>query len=643
MVALPLALLAALGCNGGDEPLVEEFSGCDPTETELCYLPYPSTYHQVQDSSTASGWTLNFVDGSLPVNIDDVPVQGDYWNELDGYSTIAPLMTYFANLDDVGLPGHDDIEASLADDAPIVVLNAETGERVPYFAELDAVAEYDTQRLLIVRPVVPLDHATRYVVGIRDLSQRDGSPVEVSPAFAQLRDNTETDTWDVEGRREYFDTQIFPTLEAEGVDRSELQLAWDFVTVSEESSLGRVTWMRDDANDRFDAETPAYRITSVDEASCEDGASIGKTVYVEFDVPMYTETGKPGTFLTRDADNLPYYNGDTTAELMVRIPCSLIESGEPGMVLQYGHGLLGSMSEARTGYLSEMADRYGWIVLASDWVGMSEDDTGKITEMMVFDISDFAMLPERSLQGFVQKDLALRLTREVLVEDEEFMVDGVSLIGDTAGYYGNSQGAILGGGYVGMSQQLDRAVLGVGGSPYAILLSRSADFDPFFLLFTAKYDDQRDIAFLITHMQTVWDSAEAAGWLKQMNQIPQDGSPAKAVLQQVALGDAQVTTLGAHIMARAYQSNTIAPETRPIWGVEEAEAPFSGNAIVEWYYPDGPTEPYENLPPDKDLDTHECPRRELAAQDQLRDFLETGVVNQYCDGPCEGVREGFCD
>lgn len=639
-----VTLLLALGCNGADEPLVEEFSGCDPTEAELCYLPYPSTYHQVEDATTASGWRLNFVDGSLPVNIDDVPVSGNYWNELDGYSTIAPLMTYFPNLDDVGLPGHDDIDASLADDAPIVVLNASTGERVPYFAELDAIAEYDAQRLLIVRPVVPLDHATRYVVGLRGLVQRDGSPVQVSDAFTQLRDGTETDTWDVEGRREYFDTQVFPALEAEGVDRGELQLAWDFVTVSEESSLGRVTWMRDDANDRFSAEPPAYEITKVETSSCEEGASIGKTVYLDMTVPMYTETGDPGTFLTRDADNLPYYNGDTTAEVMVRIPCSLLESGEAGMILQYGHGLLGSKGEARTGYLSEMADRYGWVVVASDWVGMFEDDTGKITEMMVFDISDFAMLPERSLQGFVQKDLALRLVREVLVDDPEFQVDGLPVMDpERVGYYGNSQGAILGGGYVGMSQQIERAVLGVGGSPYAILLSRSADFDPFFLLFTAKFDDQRDIAFLITHMQTVWDSAEAAGWLKQMNQAPQDGSPAKQILQQVAIGDAQVTTLGAQIMARAYQSNTVAPETRPIWGVEEAEPGFTGNAIVEWYYPDGASEPYENIPPDKEGDTHECPRRELAAQDQLRDFLETGVVNQYCDGPCEGVRTDFCD
>ena len=50
----------------------------------------------------------------------------------------------------------------------------------------------------------------------------------------------------------------------------------------------------------------------------------------------------------------------------------------------------------------------------------------------------------------------------------------------------------------------------------------------------------------------------------------------------------------------------------------------------------------ESVPPNKDGDTHECPRREPAAQEQLRDFLEDGVVNQYCEGVCESLRAEIC-
>ena len=52
--------------------------------------------------------------------------------------------------------------------------------------------------------------------------------------------------------------------------------------------------------------------------------------------------------------------------------------------------------------------------------------------------------------------------------------------------------------------------------------------------------------------------------------------------------------------------------------------------------------PSEGVPPEKEGDTHECPRREPAAQDQLRDFLETGVINQYCEGTCENLRVDVC-
>ena len=121
------------------------------------------------------------------------------------------------------------------------------------------------------------------------------------------------------------------------------------------------------------------------------------------------------------------------------------------------------------------------------------------------------------------------------------------------------------------------------------------------------------------------------------------GNPETRILQQVGIGDAQVTTLGAHILARGYDSTNISPANRPVWGVANGEGPVDGNALVEWYYSDGAEEPVTNIPPDKDLDTHECPRREPAAQAQLRDFVETGIVNNYCDGPCEGVRENFCD
>jgi hypothetical protein len=70
-----------------------------------------------------------------------------------------------------------------------------------------------------------------------------------------------------------------------------------------------------------------------------------------------------------------------------------------------------------------------------------------------------------------------------------------------------------------------------------------------------------------------------------------------------------VTTLGCAIMARAYGASTVHPQTRPLFGIQEREAPFNGSALVEWNYKDIMPVPTINVPPSAETNTHECPRR----------------------------------
>lgn len=59
------------------------------------------------------------------------------------------------------------------------------------------------------------------------------------------------------------------------------------------------------------------------------------------------------------------------------------------------------------------------------------------------------------------------------------------------------------------------------------------------------------------------------------------------------------------------------------------------SAIVEWKYDNVPPDPTDNIPPSASYDTHECPRRMREAQDQIKKFLEEGIIEQYCSGVCE--------
>ena len=97
------------------------------------------------------------------------------------------------------------------------------------------------------------------------------------------------------------------------------------------------------------------------------------------------------------------YNGETVVDFTVVVPNSVVETGQPAAIVQYGHGLLGSQSEVHNGYLAEMANRYGWILIASDWTEMSDEDVADITLMLVDRLDRFSIIPERSIQGFVQK------------------------------------------------------------------------------------------------------------------------------------------------------------------------------------------------------------------------------------------------
>jgi hypothetical protein len=619
-------------------------SACDPLDPEVCALPWPSSYYQPTLPDEPGG-APQLGATTLPADRDDVHVDPSILGFVDGYSTMTPLLAYWPDVDGSTLPGPDQIASSLADDAMIIVVDAETGERVPTFSELDAHGAPGRQ-LLMVRPVVPLRHGARYVVGMRRLRDTNGELLAPSPHFLALRDGLDdAEDDDLGWRQPRYDQAIFPVLEGQGFAREELQLAWDFSTGTLEGSVGAMVALRDAALAEVGPDGPPYVIDSVEDSDCDlPGATIGRTITGRFTVPRYVVDDEAPTRLARDDEGTPVKVGTTEADFLFRVPCSVLADPDGGaMLLDYGHGLLGNLDEARTGHLSTLANERRYVLFSMTWVGMGDEDILPITQLMLSDVSSFPAVPERSAQGLVNRLTGLRAARGPLRDDPALLLDGQRLIGDELGYYGISQGGIVGGAYVALSTDHHRAVFGVGGMPYSLLLARSNDFSPFYAALSGRFPDPRDTALLIAVFQSAWDIGESAGYAAHTTADPLLGAPAKRVLMQVAIGDAQVSTLGAHVMARAYGAVTLQPANRPIWGIDTVDGPHEGSAIVEWAYDDGAVEPANNLPPDADADTHECPRREPAAQEQLARFLSTGRVEATCDGPCVGTRAGFCD
>lgn len=643
-----ILLLLLFGCDPeqtGVEP--REFSDCDPIAHQLCSFPFPSSFYLRDDATSPTGVRIRLGETTIPyTNQDTISYQPspERWNEIDGFSPLGPLLYQFPNQASAGMVGYDNIGDSLLDASNTVILDWETGERMPHWAELDyAGRAMEGARVMQIRPAVPLHYGKRYVVAVRGMVDAAGAALPASEGFAALRDGTETDNWDIEGRRDLYD-DIFAKVEADGWSRGEVQVAWDFTIKSADAVAKKGEIMRDDAFARVGAAGPAYVIDqerSV-EYTVEENEHTWKRIYGTMTVPLYTEFDGPGTLLTRDDEGMPYYNGDTQVPFTIIVPRTAQTNPRPLKLLQYGHGLLGDQDEVQSGYLSEVSDRYGYILFAVDWTGMKNEDSDAIALMILNDISNFAMITERTQQGFVEFASAVWMMKGAMSTDPALMVDGASIV-DTSEvlYYGNSQGAILGGAYIAFSKEIERATLGVGGMPYALLLTRSSDFTPFFGIFQSVYDDQRNIALWMALLQTVWDSGEAGGFGRLVNESPRDGVSAKAVLVQDAVGDAQVTTIAAHNMARAYQGVTLDPELRPAWNVQQVTGPHTGSVLAEFDH-GAPPIPTNNTPPDDETDTHEDTRRAWAAQEQMAGFFATGSVDHFCEGQCF-CAEGSCD
>lgn len=61
--------------------------------------------------------------------------------------------------------------------------------------------------------------------------------------------------------------------------------------------------------------------------------------------------------------------------------------------------------------MQEQANRYGYIMAACDWWGMSSDDVPAVVAMTTGFLSDFAIIPERLTQGILNALVLMRVLK----------------------------------------------------------------------------------------------------------------------------------------------------------------------------------------------------------------------------------------
>ena len=148
LVLSTVFVLAAGGCtnppNGAASILSPGVKGCDVLLTapagHHCLLPWPNNAFTIPSTKTMTGRQLAVSSTLDPTNVRGVHASTTYVNQSDGFSPGSVIMTYVPRLD-LGashIASSTDIGSSLDSNTPIVLFDTATGQRVPYFAELDA-------------------------------------------------------------------------------------------------------------------------------------------------------------------------------------------------------------------------------------------------------------------------------------------------------------------------------------------------------------------------------------------------------------------------------------------------------------------------------------------------------------------------
>jgi len=688
--------------------LVRDTKACKPQKIDLsdakkcdfigdqdssrCMLPFPDDFYTAKDDETATGKHVAFKADAAPANTAGVHLDPADYAGNDGFSPGQTIVVRVPGLDNpdalaktkpVGIAALGDYTKKKA---PIVVIDATTGERWPIWAEIDANASTPEDTALLIHPAKNYTGGHRYIVAMRNLKDADGDKIAAPEGFRYYRDDLPSKEKAINEQRSRFEN-VFKKLRKANIDRSDLYLAWDFTVASDENIAKNILAMRNDAFAQLgdtdladgvvEGTAPEFNVTSVqnfeknDISPLDQDADMARRVQGTFTVPCYMTDPDgagpkvpcdPGSRLNLDGNGVPQQNGTWTANFNCMIPYAALTA--PARPSIYGHGLLGTANEATSSPQKTLGDSHGIMDCATDEIGMSNSDIPNTIGILA-NMSKFPQLADRLQQGMLD---GLYLGR-LLINDDGFIsdkafrrddtgpVDGTNPpVIDTSNLYynGNSQGAIFGGALTAVAPDFTRASLGVGGMNYSILLNRSVDFDTYAAVLNPSYPDELSQQLLLSMVQMLWDRGESNGYANVVTDNPLPDTPAHELLMNIGVGDHQVSNYTAEMMARTVGAgihepivyNGRWPGVDVGWDLPALTYPWTDSALVYW--DSGPIRddpdsadpadvlgtnvpPITNTPNRDGEDPHENPRRTPEEQEMVSDFLMPNAQSHITD------------
>lgn len=644
---IPLLVLG-VAC-GDDDHSLSTPAQCNPLGGSACITPWPSSIYEVDDTSTETGRRVDIPEGALPTNFDNIELSPDIFNKQDGFSYAAPPMIAFpSGIDGSNLVDFKHYADSLTEASPTVLLDMSTGELVAHFAELDA-REPDkiASQALYIRPSKLLKPGTRYVVAIKKtLKAKDGGDLEIPEGFQAILDGTKTSHELLEKVRPRY-ADIFAALEAKGIHKEDLVVAWDFTTRSRTQVQADLYNARTAALAMMGTDGSALSYT-VDEDTVPTDTRFARRIDGTFDAPLFlTMNGSysPGVELVRDAAGKPMATGLYRAPFTALIPQCALDSQTPVPIMVYGHGLLGeAKDQVSSGGPKAAAAEVCAVVIGTDMRGMASQDVPNVALALndgnlghlIFDTLIQGMMNHVALVQIARGPMANTLFTKQMGNTTVPLVDP-----DTVYYYGISQGGIMGTTVCGIDPVIKRCVVQVNAINYSMMLERSVDWPTYRTTLIGAYDDPLVVALMLNLMQQQWDRTEPVVVADVINGTGFPDTPPKDVFMQFGIADDQVPNVASEYQARTMGIPVITPTPYTPYGLEEATTASSGLIIYDFGL--GNTIPLTNEPPPRN-DVHSSIRNKTKTVEMMKTFYETGQITNTCTAPkgCDCTVSAAC-
>lgn len=681
---------------------------CEVLDDSHCVLPFPSSRF-LEDVGNASetGLRVNLPFVTLP-GVAGPPLDPGPVNVFDGFAPTVQILAHFEGVDPaqsgasrllagvpqnppyVGVRTHD--ASSLDPGSPTVLIDADTGERVLHWIEVDQTPEAladPTRQVLFLRPAESLVPGHRYIVAYRHLRNGAGETIPPQIGFQALRDRLPTTIDSIESRRDHFE-ELFDELKHAGVKRHDLQLAFDFQVRSATQLHQQMLSMRDDSMAWLAAraadDVTGFAGVQVDEiGDCSHpGQTIWRVVRGTFAGPNYMD-GNINDFtqvslLNVDANRIPVRNGTFPFNWSVAVPCAVYRGEEVGHPLLLGHGFLGDgagmVGAFALGGFFGGSSSTTYIAGATDWRGLALGLNGPDALNIVLNVlgtaasghrfNNFSALPDRLKQGVVNTLVLSRMMKSGYFN----RLDAFQRIaGDpTSGvftpqaemfYFGVSLGGIYGTMYAALNQDTIRHNVDVPAMNFSLLEQRSTQFPVFLnIIKSLGLTDPMDLAILLQIQHELWVSAEPAAYIRNVTGTvdpPLPNTPPKKMLVTVAFLDKQVSNQATNIFTRSMgipqlegsiqldlpgipDENADAGSGRP--GLDSAMQIYD-TGYFDIFDPayDPYLPPLANLIPSSKCDPHGTARLSIPASvAQLQAFLQPdGRIYNFCDGACDAA------